>query len=547
MPRTSKLVLAVLAACILISSAVAVLAAGAYSHYYIARQAARSIGNDPTASADLSEALQDSDALNAFCCGAVSPDLSSINDKAHHNSTTQIPMKLIELANRRLRAARQIPANDPDKNERMRHANRDLAFAYGWMSHVAADLSVHPIVNAMVGDAYEFVDLGGKGFHAAQEVQLDYFVDKTIRKPGEKIDYDIPYDLLSAASGVSAASLRASAVVIRTKLAAGISWQNAVDVDFETLGRRWGGVIDQIVSDTDKYVTVPTLMKDWDIDVGQISTTDFEKLRDGVIEANGGTLPSNWGANYIDWFNRTRGIKPADMRAALVALIHNKPLPSESDDLLFGDDVAAGIDGSTDLSVHPAPARESVPGVVVKRTDTYGNLKVWVNGAEVAMNSECSSKGSSVLSIKVMCSDPRRFDWKKTFPPRNITVVKATPYAYRYKLPNPLSVMETEWTVSDEHFDYWTSSPTTVLEQAKGGFSTSGANPAVKNDLFEWTVPMPRTSSRGGQDVYTIYIEGSLSYKVIDYLSDGTTQRHSNATFGSSETAEFKITVPTKG
>jgi len=548
MPVVARLMLALIVAFIPVWGGTAAFAAGAYSHYYIARAAVDELRNDPTAPYDLMLALDDPAAVDAFCCGAVSPDLSSLNAKSHHDATTRIPTRLIELARKRLATALDIPRADPDKAERMARARRDLAFAYGWMSHVAADLAVHPIVNAVVGDAYEHTDLGGKALHAAQEVQLDYYVDKVIRRPGERIDYDVPYDLLSAASGVSAASLRASATVIRTKLAAGISWQNATDVDLDALRRRWRSVVKQIVSDTDLYVSSPGSMKDWDIDVGRIGTNDFEKLREQVIEANGGTLPANWGSSYMEWFSRTRGIRADGMRAALVALIHNRPVPREEDDVLAGDlsDDLGPLTLSLDSQPVRAPARNDVSGVKVKRTDTCGDLKVWINGSEIPMSGEFTPRGGGALSIKVMCSDPRRFDWTKTFPPRNITVVKSTPYTFRYKLPNPLSIAETEWTVSDETFTYWTSTPDTVMVQEKSGITCSGVYPTVKNDRFEWIIPLPRTSATAKEDVYTLHIEGSLSYRVIDYLTDGTTQRHSNASFGTSETADIKVTVPTR-
>lgn len=548
MPRTLALVLFVLIMVTALLGAQAAFGAGAYSHWYIARAAGKALRNDPTAPADLVTALNDPDALLAFSCGAVSPDLSAVNMAAHHKNTMQIPTKLLKLAQRRMDAANALPDDDPEKSDRLYNAKCDLAFAYGWMSHVAADFVVHPIVNAVVGDAYEHVDLGGKALHAAQEVQLDYYVDHTLREQGDTITYEVPYDLLSAASGVSAASLKASAVVMNTKLAAGISWQNAVDVDMGTLDHRWKGVVGQIVSETNDYVSSPGKVKNWDLDIGgHMTTEDFETLRAQVLEANGGKLPRNWGSNYIYWFNKTRNLPPAKVKKILVALIHMKP-KSTSNLPDFGRRIPVSSPdprGSSTTRTHAAE-RHNAYGVKVKRTDTCGELKVWINGKEVPENSEFPSTGCSVLNFKVMCSDPRRFDWKKTFPPKDITVTRSTPYEFCYNWPDPHSDYQTRWTVSEEVFDWWTCSPTAGWTQEKIGFSSSGRYPTVKKDVFVWTIPMPEISSRKKESVYTVRVEGSMSYRVVDILPDGTEQRHSNATFGSQESAEFSIAVPCK-
>ena len=499
--RTLRFImLAILLVGILNTSA---LGAGAYSHYYIGKRAGEALMDDPNAPAALRDALKDPDALNAFASGAVSPDLGSFDNLGHYNKTTAAPMKFIATAKDHLASANALSNDNPDKLAKIKEAQKELAFSYGWLSHCATDLNVHPEVNKITGDAFTHLPLLGKGVHAGQEVQLDYYVNEIYREDGEKINYDIPYAFAAACTGKPEAALRLNAAMLRTKMVGEIvGMDKVIDVDMNILEERWGKIIRRSLAETAEFVDNPDKFKDWDLDVGRMTTEEFENLRTAFIEENGGKLPENWGRRYVEWYNKLKGLTGEKLRAAIRKLLDNPD---------------AVIDDKPDETPAPPPAQAGTKTYIITSSMMRMNMKLFVNGKELPEGGKLTvtTDVDKPIVFRAMVYDYRRDVCltEKFEPGEKVDIISRTPYLYHYKLYKETYTYEPTWRVTKETYK-WRITDGLPAGKAK----SSGAYSTVVDDTYEWTIPSPvveRDLLNSGLGSFSISADGEINWQRI--------------------------------
>ena len=224
----------------------------------------------------------------------IGPDL---DEDAHYNATT-VPMhRLFQEARASVALARK--SGDP---KQMRQAQAELAFAYGWLSHMAVDLNLHPEVNAVTGDAYKY---GGK-VRVAEHAEIEGAFDAFLATKGALPPYHpyVPRRLLAKVTGLSEQQIAKNEDTLALKATAGAG---------PLQGRRpasLGEVRALQGSDNDilAFTRNPSAVKDWDLDCGKISTAEFEQLRKDALRLNGGTLPANFAEHYLAWYQRMKGL-----------------------------------------------------------------------------------------------------------------------------------------------------------------------------------------------------------------------------------------------
>jgi hypothetical protein len=144
--KTSIGILAVLL--ILIAMCAPASGAGLIGHFIVGTIAQqRMLSGQASCPPELKEALQTPDGQKAFAGGAIGPDLCE--KQSHYGNTGDMARKMISDAQAELKAAKASGDSDA-----MAAAYKDVAFSYGWLSHCATDLDVHPAVNAVIGDTY---------------------------------------------------------------------------------------------------------------------------------------------------------------------------------------------------------------------------------------------------------------------------------------------------------------------------------------------------------------------------------------------------------
>lgn len=481
-----------LAVIILLSvlSPTSALAGGPISHYYIGKRAADQIGSNSKAPGDLKQALADPDCADAYASGAVSPDLNSLSDAGHYNNTSAIPQKMISKSTADLQQAKSLPDDDPDKPARIKQAQKELAFSYGWLSHCASDLNVHPQVNGITGDAWIHNTTAQKTVHTAQEIQLDAYIDKTLRQPGEKINYDIPYALVSECTGVTEQTLKGDTKWMRTKIAGEIVAKGKVTVPLDTLKNKWGETVSRSLDESVEFAEDPNKFNDLDIDAGGgMTTQEYETLRTNTIAANGGKLPADWGKRYIDWYKKTKGLTAEKQKAALAKLIK-------------GEDVADSSQASA----------KNVK--VTVKTSSNTKMKIYANGVELTSGKSetVATQGNRTLTFKAMVMGERR-DYcmsKTTAGTKSATIVEQSPYVFHFTVDNESFHGETKWEVQKEEYR-WSGG-----NDVKSKAFSSGAYPKVKNDSFEISVPQHSQDKFGVQaKYYTITVTGEIEWKMV--------------------------------
>ena len=154
-----------------VSIAQSTQAAGPYGHFIVSRRVIDSISNGKDAPMELREALKDPECRKAFSGGAVAPDICP--EESHYGNTADLADKMLTDARSHLATA--IKLHDFASIQK---AREELAFSYGWLTHCAADLEVHPKVNSIVGDAFSYTRKGDQLDHGAIETQMDYYLYK---------------------------------------------------------------------------------------------------------------------------------------------------------------------------------------------------------------------------------------------------------------------------------------------------------------------------------------------------------------------------------
>ncbi len=291
-------------------------AAGPVGHTILAQKTINEIraGSVP-ASRELKDALADPECQRAFRGGAVAPDIAE--QASHYGKTGELARNLVETAKFYLERANQ--SHDPKEIKR---AQKQLAFAYGWLSHCAADLDIHPKVNGFTGDAWSHNDKGQKTIHAAREAQLCKYLTELYPDAAKPFDVSVPYDFMSAVTGIPEAKLRQQMGVLKGKAAAEQWAKSKVSLTREQLEAIWGPCVRASMADGRVLVGNPDRMQNWDLDCGgRMTTEEFEALRNLVLAINGGRLPPNWATSYIEWFEKTRGLSASARRAKLAELM----------------------------------------------------------------------------------------------------------------------------------------------------------------------------------------------------------------------------------
>lgn len=457
-----------------------VTAGGPITHYYIGRRSAEKIAVDSNAPGDLREILAGTDGQEAFASGAISPDLEGIKMKAHNgNETADLPHKMIAKAREDLVAAQSLPDSDPSKIQKLRMGQKELAFSYGWLSHVAADLDVHPLVNKVAGDAFAHGDTGKKMIHTAQEVQLDYYAEKGFREKGEKVSYDIPYSLLEEITGLTQEKLLDNVKFMRIKIIASVKAKDQVIVAAEDLTGKWEQAVENSIADTVRFVEKPETVQNWDIDCGRMTTEEFEALRDAAIAANGGELPKNWGAKYLEWFSKTKGLSGNKLKDALVLLENGKEPP-------------------------PAPAKNL--SVKVSRNHSR-DIRVFVDGEELPYNKEMdiTTGENHVIHFKVIPILYKGNDWLKY-----TEISQDTPYSCHYRFDDGKFPESGKASVVKGKFDWFGGG---TMSQ-KDPYS-SGEHPKIQADMYDWVAPEAKYCNEGdlnGMRRYTIYVSAMITW-----------------------------------
>lgn len=313
MSRSTLFVASFLIALLAASSA---RAAGPVGHAIIAQKTINEIrtGQIPVPP-ELKQALADPECQRAFRGGAVAPDISE--EVSHYGNTGDLAHNLVDTAEFYLERARKSGSK-----AEIKRAQKQLAFAYGWLSHCATDLEIHPKVNSYTGDAWVHNNKGEKTIHAAKEAQLTAYLARLYPQAAKPFDVSVPYDFMSAVTGLDEAKLRQAMGVLKMKAASEVWSKGKVTLSLEQLEKIWGPSVRASLVNSRTFLKDPAKMGNWDLDCGGgLSTDEFEALRKLVMELNGGKLPAGWGKSYVEWFKKTRGLSAEQRKEALRKLI----------------------------------------------------------------------------------------------------------------------------------------------------------------------------------------------------------------------------------
>jgi hypothetical protein len=294
-----------------------VSAAGPMGHYIIARKTIGNIASGGfSAPNELKQLLRDADCQRAYCGGAIGPDL--VEAKSHYGATADLSMRMLSKARADMKAA--AGAKDA---KAFAAAKSELAFAYGWFNHFVVDMNVHEQVNGMEGvtDAYSFTTDAQKKTHGVYEGQLTAYLRKTIWNAADKYDVLIPYAFVASEVGVGEPSVRQMAVVLKGKVAGELVFSGGCELSTEQLASIWNRSVTKSLQEIAQCLNSPQTMKNWDMDVGHISSVDFASMRSMVIEINDGKLTSDWGRKYPSYWEAIRSLSKTEQRAKLMELL----------------------------------------------------------------------------------------------------------------------------------------------------------------------------------------------------------------------------------
>lgn len=464
--------------------AVPAFSAGGVGHYYVARVSVAKIMQSPNVPPEFKEALKDPSYLNSFCNGAIAPDLECLVQKSHHGKTTVLFGKLLDDAEVAYEKAQKLPDSDPKKKAKVREALKGICFAVGWLSHCATDIDVHPKVNARAGDGYEFCDTGKKGVHTAAEIQLSRYLANTYKKPDWKIAFDIPYALVAKSSGISEQKLQASVKTMRMKLSAEALAMSKVTISKADLAKEWSGAAGKSINDTVSYVADPGLFKDYDLDYGPIGTEEFRELRKECIGINDGKVPSKWGKEYLNWWNIVRNMNQSARHQKLIELIKGR---------------------------QPADPRQIIIRVKGSIPADY-----YVNGMKIVeyQDNVMQMPGNGILKIQVSANTGKKWRCarKTEYTGSNVKIIEQTPYSLHYTSISRNMPFEYNLSLISETYT-WSPAYTwnTRYGAGTGRAYSSGVNPKVKNDVFEWKLPQI-DKIQGGRELLMLWITADLDW-----------------------------------
>jgi hypothetical protein len=278
---------------------------------------------------ELKQVLKDPECQRAFNGGSIGPDL--VENKSHYGKTADLSQRLLETARADMKRAAGAR-----NQEAFNEAKKDLAFAYGWLHHCAADLNTHPKVNERVGDSFRFLEKGGKLAHGAMEGQETTYLKQTIWNPEDRYDVYVPAKFLAKVTGVPAGDIIEMNKTLQRKALAELFETGKVTLSHEELKRLWETTVRDGQHDAAEFLQDPSKLKNWDLDCGRITTEEFDSLRKTVMSLNGGKLPDGWGKNYLRWNDAVKGLSRDQMATKLKQLMgvtskpKDEPKPNSS-------------------------------------------------------------------------------------------------------------------------------------------------------------------------------------------------------------------------
>lgn len=250
------------------------------------------------APAELSRILRDPEVARAYYGGAIGPDLS---DSTHYKNTSEAPARMLTAARSDL-----AKATKTGNASQIKAARQELAFAYGWLNHSAADLNIHPVINSMIGDTYRYNNTAEKVVHAEIEAQFTRYLAHG--QPMPSYDPIVPVEFVARTAFMSKAAVKEGISTLDLKATAEREYANTAAAIGPNLDGAFRLVEAGATGDNAAFLRNPNNFKNWDLDCGKISTNEFETLREATMRANGGKLPANWGSMYLTWNERTSGL-----------------------------------------------------------------------------------------------------------------------------------------------------------------------------------------------------------------------------------------------
>ncbi|MEI6562787.1 MAG: zinc dependent phospholipase C family protein [bacterium] len=277
-------------------------------HIIISEQVIARILADPNANPELKAILSDPAARKAFSGGACAPDLDSLAEQAHTSSPKATADAIMATARAKLAKAqaaldKATTADQRDRAEKvLKQAKCDIAFAYGWRCHAAADIETHPSVNASGKNYWDdetrnrFQEQKDQIAHGEWEtMQEANWVNKYGPPKDPNVDYRLGLleealgfehdDLLNDVKTLSNKEYGAKYVGDKYPQSMLDDWKKKNDV----IGDR---SIDRSL-DWEKSPGNPIDDSCWDVGAG-IPVEDFRKFIEDTKKANGGILPDSF-------------------------------------------------------------------------------------------------------------------------------------------------------------------------------------------------------------------------------------------------------------
>jgi len=281
-------------------------------HIIISEQVMKKIMNDPNANPELKAILSDPNARKAFSGGACAPDLDSISDKAHSEDPKATADKIMAAARAKLAKAEAAlkaagtPQQKANAEKVINQAKCDIAFAYGWRCHAAADFETHPYVNASGENYWEDSTKKDKVWHGEWETMQEA---NWINKYGPPNDPNVDYrlGLLEDAFGLDHNKLLGDVQTLSYKetgaATVGSKYTQGQLDDWSKINDGLGDKCIDRGIDFTKNSTNPLDDSCWDIAIG-IPVDDFKKFVEDTKKANGGKLPDGFWVNYDTLYNK---------------------------------------------------------------------------------------------------------------------------------------------------------------------------------------------------------------------------------------------------
>lgn len=287
------------------------LASTPTGHIMIADETIKKLLADPKTDPALRAILQDPAGRYAFRGGACAPDLDTISEAAHCDDPRATAEKLMNAARSNLDKASARLANATTLEERaqaetdLASARADLAFAYGWHCHAAADQETHPFVNSSLDIYWEESTPAMKAWHGEWETMQEESWGEQYGRPSDPtVDYR--QNLLNQTFGLTPEQYAHDTKVLDRK-----TWAaDAVGTKYDDEQRDFWNPINQGIGERSltravKMVNNPGGMDNgcWDIGPG-INQIDFIQFEEETERNNGGKLPDGFWVNYEDTFAR---------------------------------------------------------------------------------------------------------------------------------------------------------------------------------------------------------------------------------------------------